>query len=523
MIASLFAQFDADIDGRLNRAEYRRYLMAIGVWACSTPYTDLHWGWTWKSLCDNHRTSSRRGLGPADFAKRYLGPGREAMLAQDFVRARNENPLPAQTVESYCNMGHLLPVLRPWTSRSALVAAQRLEPVHRAILGNGAPSEAAVAFILLTFYRSKHPEFAHMHKVRRVVASFQAQAAARKESGPTWVSLLWAAFAAEGAAPVDEFYTLAARAQAAVTIQNLWRRWFRGRIASWTDAGRTKHATSSAICDTPPKSKAAPAPVSALDIAIKLPDCEHSSCCPTVESTSPSSRAVRVSMERTCSTSTLTTAAQEREHVLLSPRSDTSTSPPAQSLSDGVLDLVEDEVVVTASSVLEELVEQAEEHAAPPDVTQTTDLEGHLASRQAKLSEEQNCPSMIELLRDTTSDCGACGELNATCPQDESATPTVLVGVDPAGVSVTPSANKQQVTSEAEGLVEASLVVCNDDDEQGEEHDCTFSPSLSLDMVPEHIDRATTEEEPDSVEDHPAQLKIAISIASSETVPPSTA
>jgi hypothetical protein len=219
-------------------------------------------------------------------------------------------------------------------------------------------------------------------------------------------------------------------------------------------------------------------------------------------------------------------AAHEREHVFLSPRSESSTSPPAQSLSDGVLDLVEDEVVATASSVLEELVEQAEEHAAhhePPDATQMTDLEGHLGSRQAKLSVEQNWPSMIESSRDTASDWGACGELNATCPQDESVAPAVLVGVDAARALAMPSATKQLALGETEGLVEASLVACNDDDDQGEEHACAFTSSLSLDMVPEHIDRATTEKEPDSVEDHPAQLKIAMSIASSEAVPPSTA
>ena len=103
MLATLFAQFDVDVDGRLNRAEYRRYLMSIGVWACSTPYTDLHWGWTWRTLCGNLSASPSAGLGPAEFAQRYAGPGRGAMLAADFVRAAEAQPCAAAMVEGYCN------------------------------------------------------------------------------------------------------------------------------------------------------------------------------------------------------------------------------------------------------------------------------------------------------------------------------------------------------------------------------------------------------------------------------------
>ena len=68
--------------------------MSIGVWACSTPYTDLHWGWTWRTLCGNLSASPSAGLGPAEFAQRYAGPGRGAMLAADFVRAAEAQVIP---------------------------------------------------------------------------------------------------------------------------------------------------------------------------------------------------------------------------------------------------------------------------------------------------------------------------------------------------------------------------------------------------------------------------------------------
>ena len=343
MVATLFAQFDVDLDGWLNRGEYRKYLMTIGVWACSAPYTDLHWGWTWRSLCENHAASSQRGLGPADFAKRYLGPGREAMLASDFVRAADAgNPLHVEDLELYCNEGRLLPVLRPWTSRAALVAAERLAPVNRVIAEVGAPCEAAVAFILLTFYRVKHPEFAHMQKVRRVIGSFQAQAAARKESGPTWVALLWAAFAAEGAAPLAEFYALAARAQAAVTIQVAWRRWYQrshssgGASARMAGGGAPPRKASLALCDQLPR-KAAPTPVSELDFAASgsrggLADYDMSAC-DSMAFHEPVSSCVAGGRLHSTSGGGAAAAELERQEMFFSPHSPRSrASSPASSL-----------------------------------------------------------------------------------------------------------------------------------------------------------------------------------------------
>eukprot|EP01043_Picozoa_sp_COSAG02_P042747 COSAG02_NODE_3658_length_6408_cov_19.754636_3_plen_257_part_00 len=121
--AWLFAHFDADKDGVLNRLEYKEFLKSIDVWGRSdaylvrrtspssrcvlflsgfvlrsllltkTPiygsrYSDVYWAWTWRRICEQ-QAAPAEGLDLACFARRYAGPGRRVMLATDVERVRS--------------------------------------------------------------------------------------------------------------------------------------------------------------------------------------------------------------------------------------------------------------------------------------------------------------------------------------------------------------------------------------------------------------------------------------------------
>lgn len=86
--AWLFAHFDADNDGILNRIEYKEFLKSIDVWGRSDAYSDVYWAWTWRRICEQ-QVASAEGLDRSCFARRYAGPGRCAMLATDVERVRS--------------------------------------------------------------------------------------------------------------------------------------------------------------------------------------------------------------------------------------------------------------------------------------------------------------------------------------------------------------------------------------------------------------------------------------------------
>ena len=54
---ALFAMFDVDGDGKLNKDEYEAYLRNIGVWG-KGPYTDDKWDETWPIECANMHTKA---------------------------------------------------------------------------------------------------------------------------------------------------------------------------------------------------------------------------------------------------------------------------------------------------------------------------------------------------------------------------------------------------------------------------------------------------------------------------------
>ena len=120
--AWLFRRFDADSDGALNRAEYKKFLMSIDVWGHTDAYTDVYWGWTWRRICEQAARQPTEGLDCHSFGRRYEGgPGRAAMLATDVARVRSASAAararrPSETtLEVNCAKGHIMPLV-PWSA-----------------------------------------------------------------------------------------------------------------------------------------------------------------------------------------------------------------------------------------------------------------------------------------------------------------------------------------------------------------------------------------------------------------------
>ena len=112
--ALIFQRFAKN--GRLNRAEYKAFLSAIGVWGKNPAYSDAMFPWTWRALCENLGADNSCGLDLPIFARRY--EGRSELLQAELARVL-ENPATEPGAdwaqEVYCERTHLMPIV-PWSA-----------------------------------------------------------------------------------------------------------------------------------------------------------------------------------------------------------------------------------------------------------------------------------------------------------------------------------------------------------------------------------------------------------------------
>eukprot|EP01043_Picozoa_sp_COSAG02_P034558 COSAG02_NODE_2425_length_8891_cov_48.519791_3_plen_359_part_00 len=81
----MFAMFDVDVDGRLNKAEYKNYLQDIGFWAENEWTDEIFAGDVgWKRQCEDMECSVEEGISAEAFERILYGMHRTAKAQADF-------------------------------------------------------------------------------------------------------------------------------------------------------------------------------------------------------------------------------------------------------------------------------------------------------------------------------------------------------------------------------------------------------------------------------------------------------
>ena len=74
-VERLFKRADADGDGYLSSAEYRRLLLATAVWAHASHYSPNRWPVTWSAVCNQLGADAQLGVSLAGLRQRYKMQG----------------------------------------------------------------------------------------------------------------------------------------------------------------------------------------------------------------------------------------------------------------------------------------------------------------------------------------------------------------------------------------------------------------------------------------------------------------